>query len=326
MTRAWKRLISPAMSPSTSRPPIRIGTRGSALALAQASEVRARLMAAHDLGEAAFEIAVISTSGDRILDRPLSEVGGKGLFTKEIDEALLDGRIDLAVHSSKDMASVLPEGLRLSAFLEREDVRDAFIGRTAGTIADLPEGSVVGSASLRRQALLKRMRPDLELVILRGNVQTRLAKLANGDVDATLLALAGLKRLGLEGEATEILSEAAFPPAPGQGAICIQSRVGDEATLALVTRIDHAPTHRALLAERAFLAELDGSCRTPIAAHATIAEGRIALSGTILSPDGSKVHAGERAGPVGDGEALGRDLARSLLEEAGPAFFEGWAR
>lgn len=305
--------------------PIRIGTRGSALALAQASEVRARLMAAHGLGEEVFEITVISTSGDRILDRPLSEVGGKGLFTKEIEEALFDRRIDLAVHSSKDMASALPEGLHLSAFLEREDVRDAFIGRTAKTIATLPEGAVVGSASLRRQALLKRLRPDLKLVILRGNVQTRLAKLANGDVDATLLALAGLKRLGLDAEATEILSETAFPPAPGQGAICIESRDGDEATQALVSAIDHGPTHQALTAERAFLAELDGSCRTPIAAHATIADGRIALSGMILSPDGARAHSGARAGAAGDGPSLGRDLARALLEEAGPAFFAGWA-
>lgn len=313
-------------TPSQTQPLIRIGTRGSALALAQASEVRARLMAAHDIGEEAFEIVVISTSGDRILDRPLSEVGGKGLFTKEIEEALFDRRIDLAVHSSKDMASALPDGLHLSAFLEREDVRDAFIGRTARTIADLPQGAVVGSASLRRQALLKRMRPDLQLVILRGNVQTRLAKLANGEVDATLLALAGLRRLGLEGEATEILPETTFPPAPGQGAICIESRVGDEATQSLVSVIDHEPTHRALAAERAFLAELDGSCRTPIAAHATVAEGRVALAGTILSPDGSNVHSGERSGAVGEGEALGRDLARALLEEAGPAFFEGWAR
>ncbi|KQT52716.1 porphobilinogen deaminase [Aureimonas sp. Leaf454] len=311
---------------NVSKRPIRIGTRGSALALAQASEVRARLMAAHDLDEDAFEIAVMSTSGDRILDRPLSEVGGKGLFTKEIEEALHECRIDLAVHSSKDMASALPEGLHLSAFLEREDVRDAFIGRTASTIAELPEGAVVGSASLRRQALLQRLRPDLRLVILRGNVQTRLAKLANGDVDATLLALAGLKRLGLEDRATEILDETAFPPAPGQGAICIETRVGDAETEALVAAIDHAPTHRALLAERAFLAELDGSCRTPIAAHATITGERVQLSGMILSPDGAHAHSGRREGLAADGEALGRALARSLLEEAGPAFFEGWAR
>jgi hydroxymethylbilane synthase len=309
-----------------SRRPIRIGTRGSALALAQASEVRARLMATHDLGEDAFEIAVISTSGDRILDRPLSEVGGKGLFTKEIEEALFDGRIDLAVHSSKDMASALPGGLRLSTFLEREDVRDAFIGRTARTIAELPEGAVVGSASLRRQALLKRMRPDLKLVILRGNVQTRLAKLANGDVDATLLALAGLNRLGLGACATEILSETAFPPAPGQGAICIETRVGDGGTEALLAAIDHGPTHLALRAERAFLAELDGSCRTPIAAHARIEGDAVHLSGMILSPDGTQAHSGSREGTAADGESLGRSLARVLLEEAGPAFFEGWAR
>ncbi len=175
--------------------PLRIGTRGSALALAQAAETRARLMQAHGLPEEAFAIEVITTSGDRIQDRPLSEAGGKGLFTKEIEEALLDGRIDLAVHSSKDMPTVLPDGLQLSAFLPREDPRDAFIGRTAATIEDLPQGAVIGSSSLRRQALIKRMRPDIAVVMFRGNVDTRLRKVTNGEVDGTILALAGLKRL-----------------------------------------------------------------------------------------------------------------------------------
>lgn len=304
--------------------PIRIGTRGSKLALAQAAEVRARLMAAHDLAEEAFEIEVISTSGDRILDRPLSEVGGKGLFTKEIEEALLDLRIDLAVHSSKDMATRLPEALEISAFLPREDVRDAFIGREVRTIAELPHGAVVGTASLRRQALLKRMRPDLELVILRGNVQTRLAKLAAGEVEGTLLALAGLKRMAMEDVATEILPAESFPPAPGQGAICIESRVGDAAVAALVAAIADAPTTDALTAERAFLATLDGSCRTPIAARATIRGDRLELAGMILTPDGTGMHDGRVSGPRADAAALGDTLARRLLGEAGAAFFESW--
>jgi hydroxymethylbilane synthase len=304
---------------------LRIGTRGSQLALAQASEVRARLMAAHGMAEADFEITVISTAGDRILDRPLSEVGGKGLFTKEIEDALLSGRIDIAVHSSKDMATAIPDGLVLAAFLPREDVRDAFIGRTAKTIATLPEGAVVGSASLRRQALLKRMRPDLKLVILRGNVQTRLRKLEAGEVDATLLAMAGLKRLGLADAATEILSVEDFMPAPGQGAICIEARGGDDATLAMVRAIDDLETTTALLAERGFLAELDGSCRTPIAAHATLGvNGTLNFAGMILTPDGTALHATRRTGLVGDAAAIGRLAAQFLLEEAGPDFFASW--
>lgn len=304
--------------------PVRIGTRGSPLALAQASEVRARLMVAHGRAEDAFEIVVISTAGDRILDRPLSEMGGKGLFTEEIEAALSDGRIDLAVHSSKDMATVIPQGLRLSAFLPREDVRDAFVGRAARTIAELPEGAVVGSASLRRQALLARLRPDLRLVILRGNVQTRLRKLEAGEVDATLLALAGLKRLGMAHAATEILSEETFPPAPGQGAICIESRIGDGATDALVAAIADAETTFAVTAERGFLAELDGSCRTPIAAHARLDAGTLTLRGMILTPDGSAMHRTVRIGIPEEAEMIGQLAAREVMAAAGPGFFESW--
>jgi hydroxymethylbilane synthase len=220
--------------------PLRIGTRGSALALAQAHETRDRLMAAHGLAEDSFEIVVIKTSGDRIQDRPLSEVGGKGLFTKEIEEALLDGRIDLAVHSSKDMPTVLPDGLALTAFLPREDVRDAFLSPKAKTLTDLPHGAVVGSSSLRRQAMIKRLRPDIEVVMYRGNLQTRLRKLAEGAVDATLLAAAGLRRLGLEAEITSLLETDQFLPAVGQGAICIESRADDTATLQMLAAI-HDP-------------------------------------------------------------------------------------
>ena len=199
---------------------LKIGTRASPLAMAQATETRARLMAAHGLGEEAFEIVPLTTTGDRILDRPLSEVGGKGLFTKELEEALFDGRIDIAVHSSKDMATVLPEGLEATTFLPREDTRDAFIGKLAPSIAELPQGATVGSASLRRQALIRRMRPDLNVVIFRGNVQTRLRKLEEGIAAGTLLANAGLRRLGMEHIITDLMPLEMFPPAPGQGASC----------------------------------------------------------------------------------------------------------
>lgn len=305
--------------------PIRIGTRGSRLALAQASEVRARLMAAHGLAEDDFTIEIISTSGDRILDRPLSEVGGKGLFTKEIEEALLERRIDLAVHSSKDMATRLPGGLEIAAFLPREDVRDVFIGRDVTCIADLPHGARVGTASLRRQALLKRLRPDLDLTILRGNVQTRLAKLEAGEVDGTLLAFAGLKRMAMEAVAGELLDPVRFPPAPGQGAICIEARIGDEDVDRILRPIRHAETTLALVAERAFLARLDGSCRTPIAALAQVSDGRIALHGMILTPDGSALYETRLDGPEGEAAALGTACADVLLAQAGPGFFEGWA-
>ncbi|UIJ71957.1 hydroxymethylbilane synthase [Aurantimonas sp. HBX-1] len=305
---------------------IRIGTRGSQLALAQASEVRARLMVAHGLPAERFEVTVISTSGDRILDRPLSEVGGKGLFTKEIELALLGGEIDIAVHSSKDMATAIPDGLAITAFLPREDVRDAFIGREVRTIAELPHGAVVGSASLRRQSLLKRLRPDLEVITFRGNVQSRLRKLEEGQVDATLLALAGLNRLEMSHVATEVLDVVSFPPAPGQGAICIEGRAGDQATADLVAAIADHHTTVALTAERAFLAELDGSCRTPIAAHAEMHEdGSMTLHGMILTPDGVRMHETRRTGLAEDAATIGRMAGRDVLEEAGPDFFAGWA-
>jgi hydroxymethylbilane synthase len=304
---------------------IRIGTRGSALALAQAGEVRARLMAAHDLPQEAFAIEVISTSGDRIQDRPLSEAGGKGLFTKEIEEALLAGRIDLAVHSSKDMPTRLPEGLKLSAFLPREDPRDAFIGRTAKRIADLPHGATVGSSSLRRQALLLRMRPDLKLVLFRGNVPTRLRKLAEGQVDGTVLAHAGLKRLTLAHVVTELLPLEDFPPAPGQGAICVETRRGDRRVAGIVAPLDDGDTAAALVCERAFLAVLDGSCRTPIAGHAKVAAGHLNFSGMILRPDGRETHAIASDGSAADAAAIGRDAGEALRAKAGLGFFEGWA-
>ena len=304
---------------------LRIGTRGSPLALAQAHESRARLMAAHDLPESAFSIDVITTSGDRIQDRPLSEAGGKGLFTKEIEEALLAGRIDIAVHSSKDMPTVLPEGLALSAFLPREDPRDAFIGTTAKSIMELPEGTTVGSSSLRRQALILRMRPDLNVITFRGNVQTRLRKLHEGIADGTILALAGLKRLGLQGIVTDLMPLEKFPPAPGQGAICIESRVGDIRIDEMLAAINHVPTGQALACERAFLGALDGSCRTPIAGHTVIDSDRLSFNGLILTPDGKRSHETSAKGLAGDAAEIGRVAGEKLRRNAGSHFFEGWS-
>lgn len=305
--------------------PFRIGTRGSALALAQAHETRARLMAAHAMPEEAFAIEVIATSGDRIQDRPLSEAGGKGLFTKEIEEALLDGRIDIAVHSSKDMPTLLPPGLELSAFLPREDPRDAFIGRAAATIAELPQAAVVGSSSLRRQALIRRRRPDIAVAMFRGNVQTRLRKLEEGVVAGTILAYAGLRRLGLEHHVTDLMSLDDFPPAPGQGAICIESRIGDARARQLLAAINHRDTALALECERAFLAALDGSCRTPIAGHARVDGDRLVFRGTILTPDGVQAHEIRRHGDAESAAELGRRAGEAIRGHAGTRFFDGWS-
>lgn len=300
---------------------IRIGTRGSALALAQAHETRDRLMHAHGLAEKAFEIVVIKTSGDRIQDRPLSEAGGKGLFTKEIEEALFDRSIDLAVHSAKDMPTLLPDGLAITAFLPREDVRDAFISHKAKRLEDLPQGAVVGSSSLRRQAMIRKLRPDLQVVTYRGNVQTRLRKLAEGEVDATLLAYAGLKRLGLEDVATGLLDTSAFLPAVGQGAICIETRADDAATIELLRPIHHLETEICLLAERAFLRELDGSCRTPIGGLASLSGDRLTFRGLILKADGSEVHEVLREGTVADAALIGAEAGRELKRRGGSGFF-----
>jgi hydroxymethylbilane synthase len=303
---------------------LRIGSRGSPLALAQAHETRARLMAAHDLPEDAFPIEAITTSGDRVQDRPLAEAGGKGLFTKEIEDALTAGRIDIAVHSSKDMPTVLPKGLELAAFLPREDPRDAFIGVAAKSIMELPEGATVGSSSLRRQALILRMRPDLKVITFRGNVQTRLRKLHEGQADGTILALAGLKRLGLQSIVTELMPSDKFPPAPGQGAICIESRVGDVSVEKMLAAINHMPTAHALACERAFLAALDGSCRTPIAGLATIDGDRLAFNGVILSPDGKQSHNVSSDGLAANAAEIGRAVGEKLRRNACAHFFDGW--
>jgi hydroxymethylbilane synthase len=251
----------------------------------------------------------------------LSEIGGKGLFTKEIEEALIDGRIDVAVHSMKDVPTQLPAGLEIACLLEREDPRDVLISSKASRIADLPKGAVIGSASLRRQAQLLALRPDLKVVTLRGNVGTRLEKLARGDADATLLALAGLKRLGKSDVATAILDTAEMLPAVAQGAIGLEIRAADRRMRALLHPLHHAATALAVTAERACLAELEGSCRTPIAAHAELMrDGQLRLRALIARPDGSRVHRDERVGPAADAEQLGRDSGRHLKSLAGPDF------
>ncbi len=300
---------------------LRIGTRGSPLALAQARMVRDLMAAAHGFPAAAIAIEVIRTSGDRIQDRPLAEAGGKGLFTKEIEEALLAGAIDIAVHSAKDMPTVLPAGLVLAAALPREDVRDVFISRKAKTLRELARGATVGTASLRRQAMVKRLRGDLNVITFRGNVETRLRKLDEGLADATLLALAGLRRLGLAHAATCVLEVDEFLPAVGQGIICIESRADDARTRDLLARVDHADTASALTAERAYLAVLDGSCRTPIGGYASLAGEMLNFRGVILKTDGSAAHDTALSGPRADAARIGAEAGRVLKDRAGPGFF-----
>ncbi len=301
--------------------PLNIGTRGSPLALAQAYETRARLMAAFDLPEAAFHIAVIKVMGDQILDRALKDIGGKGLFTREIEDALLAGHIDIAVHSMKDMPTLQPDGLILDTYLPREDVRDAFLSPGYPTLTDLPHGAVVGSSSLRRRAQLAHRRPDLQLVEFRGNVQTRMKKLADGVAHATFLAMAGLNRLGLTDMARGGIAVDEMLPAVAQGAIGIERRLDDPRSTAMLAAIHDTPTGLRLAAERAFLLRLDGSCETPIAGLAVLEGDTLWLRGEILRPDGSRVIRGEGRGPVADAARVGTDLAATLLDQAGPDFF-----
>ena len=300
---------------------LRIGTRGSPLALVQARTVRARLAGALGAKEDDIELVVIRTSGDTIQDRPLAEEGGKGLFTKEIEEALLATKVDLAVHSSKDMPTFSQPGLMLAACLEREDPRDVFISRKAKSIGELPRGATLGTASLRRQAIAMRLRPDLKVTPLRGNVETRLRKLDEGQVDATLLALAGLKRLGLAQHATRIMDVNEFLPAVGQGAIGSEARADDTRVRDMLARIDHADTSAAIACERAFLAALDGSCKTPIAGHATVSGDTIEFRGLIARPDGAAAHDIAGHGSRKDAAVIGADAGRELKHRAGPGFF-----
>lgn len=303
--------------------PLKVGTRGSPLALAQAHEVRARLMKAHDLNEADVEIVVISTSGDQILDKSLREVGGKGLFTKEIEEALLREDIDLAVHSMKDVETELPPGLVLDAILPREDVRDAFISLQANSFQDLPEGSVVGTSSLRRRAQVKALRPDLQVVEFRGNVQTRLKKLEDGVADATLLACAGLNRLGMVDKITRAIEADEMLPAVAQGAIGLEIRDGDTEVSAFLDPLNDEQTSLCVRTERAFLRALDGSCRTPIAGLAEFAgPDAIRFRGMILTPDGRDMHHRAVEGRPEEIEEKAREAGETLRSLAGPEFFD----
>jgi len=303
-------------------PPIlRIGSRGSPLALIQAQAVRDRIAAAHRLDPERISIEAIRTTGDMIQDRPLAEAGGKGLFTKEIEDALLAKRIDFAVHSAKDVPTFMPAGLALTAYLPREDARDVLISSRARTLLDLPAGATIGTASPRRQAMVKLKRPDLQVTSLRGNVETRLRKLSEGNVDAAILALAGLKRLELTNTIATIMSVDEFLPAVGQGAIVVQTREDDGTARELLARIDDADTATALACERAFLTVLDGSCRAPIAGHAMLAGEVVTFRGIILKPDGSQSFETSRSGNRHDAAALGADAGRELKSRGGADFF-----
>ena len=301
--------------------PFRIGTRGSPLALAQAHETRARLMQAHDLPEEAFEIIVIKTTGDKVLDRPLGEIGGKGLFTKEIEDAMLEGSIDIAVHSMKDMPVEQPDGLALTCYLPREDVRDAFVSLTHGSLAEMPAGTAVGSSSLRRRAQIKFVRPDLEVVEFRGNVQTRMKKLNEGVADATFLAMAGLRRLGMEEVIRDAMDVGDMLPAVAQGAIGIEQHRDNAQAAAMLAPINDRDTTTRLAAERSFLAGLDGSCQTPIGGLAVLDKGQLTLSGEIIRPDGSEKHADVISGPASDAARMGAELAAKLKALGGDDFF-----
>ena len=302
--------------------PLNIGTRGSPLALAQAHETRRRLAQAFDLPEEAFRIVIIKVTGDQVLDRPLKEIGGKGLFTREIEEDLLSGKIDIAVHSMKDMPVDQPAGLLLDCYLPREDVRDAFISGTKTGIADLAPGAVVGTSSLRRRAQLLNRRPDLQVVEFRGNVQTRLRKLEEGVAECTFLAMAGLNRLAMDEVPKHAISPDDMLPAVAQGAIGIERRSDDSRTAAMLDAIHDTPTGHRLAAERAFLARLDGSCETPIAGLAELDGGNLRLRGEVLRPDGSKALSDDMTGAIADGPEMGRAMAAKLLDRAGPGFFD----
>ena len=302
--------------------PFRLGTRGSPLAMAQANEARERLARAHDLPFEAFEVVTIKTTGDRVIDRPLREIGGKGLFTKEIEEALLSGEIDAAVHSMKDMPVEQPTGLVLDTYLPREDPRDAFVSPGRGWLRDLREGATVGTSSLRRRAQVLTRRPDVTVVEFRGNVQTRLRKLEEGVAEATFLAMAGLNRLGMPEVPATVIEPEEMLPAVAQGAIGIERRDDDARAAALLEALHDGPTGTRLAAERAYLARLDGSCETPIAGLAELNGRSLLLRGEILRPDGSEALSDAVEGPAEDGAALGRDLAERLLNRAAPGFFD----
>lgn len=302
--------------------PLKIGTRGSPLALVQANQVRDLLIQAHDIHESAVIVKTIKTTGDIVVDKPLSDIGGKGLFTKEIETALLDGAIDIAVHSSKDVATLLPQGLKLSAFLPREDVRDAFIGKTSNSLSELHQGATIGSASLRRHAQLKRYRPDFNVIIFRGNIQTRLRKLNEGKADATLLAAAGLNRLKMNDIVSEYLDPEIFLPACGQGAVCIETRTDNKETEDFIMPLHDEHTAAAIKTERAFLNVLDGSCRTPIAGIATIDADQLHFKGEVLRPDGSESFSIENTGSLNDAQSIGEEAGMKLKSRLSTDFLD----
>jgi len=293
---------------------MKIGTRKSPLALAQAEEVRGLLLAAWP--EMAVEIVPMSTTGDNARDRPLSDIGGKGLFTKELEEALLAGQIDIAVHSMKDMTTVLPDGLTIGCMLEREDPRDMLVGEGLSSLDDIPEGASFGTSSLRRSSQLLMKRPDIKIVPLRGNVHTRLGKIERGEIRATMLARAGLNRLQLFDVPGVSLNVDAFLPAIAQGAIGIECREDDATMLETLSPLAHPETEMAVLCERAFLRVLDGSCRTPIAGYATIEGNALHFRGLIVAPDGSSHHDVEITGNAKDAETLGETAGQELLEKS----------
>lgn len=306
--------------------PLKIGTRGSPLAMAQAHETRARLAAAFELPTEAFEIVVIKVMGDDrsmiAADRPLKEIGNKGLFTREIEEDLLAGKIDIAVHSMKDMPTIQPDGLILDTYLPREDVRDAFVSPSASRIADLAEGAVVGTSSLRRRAQLLNKRPDLNVVEFRGNVQTRLKKLQDGVAACTFLACAGLNRLDMKDVPATPVATTEMLPAIAQGAIGVERRMNDTKTGDMLAAIHDAATGQRLASERQFILTLDGSCETPIAGLATLEGTTLTLTGEVLRPDGSEALTDTVSGPIEDGADMGTVLAQTLLKRAGPTFFD----
>ena len=303
------------------RSPLRIGTRGSPLALAQAYETRERLSIAFGLSLDSFEIVVIKTTGDKVLNRPLKEIGGKGLFTKEIEEALLQESVDIAVHSMKDMPVQQPDGLILDTFLPREDVRDAFVSRIHKSLADIPQGAKVGTSSLRRKAQLMSKRPDLKIVEFRGNVQTRLKKLDDGVAECTFLAVAGLNRLNMEDIITAPISTDEMLPAVAQGAIGIERREKDIKIATMLEAIHNSTTGLLLSAERAFLEALDGSCETPIAGLAEFKNENLRFRGEILKTDGSEVYSDEQVVSKEDATLVGIEMAHKLLSQAGNDFF-----
>ncbi|MCY4304009.1 MAG: hydroxymethylbilane synthase [Aestuariivita sp.] len=302
--------------------PLKIGTRGSPLALAQANEAATRIINTFQLPIEAIEIVIVKVMGDVIQDRPLREIGGKGLFTREIEEDLLANKIDIAVHSMKDMPVEQPPGLILNTYLPREDVRDAFVSLDFNSISELPDGATIGTSSLRRKAQILNKRPDLNIVEFRGNVQTRLRKLSEGIANCTFLAMAGLKRLDLEDDHCHPIHSDEMLPAVAQGAIGIERRATDLNTAHLLEAVHDKATEQSIATERAFLAELDGSCATPIAGLAELNGTHLRLRGEILRPDGSDLLSDDTSGSISDGPKIGKEMAEKLLSLADPNFFK----